>query len=220
MKIKQTIKKTRSDFLFKTLLLSAFSIIVTFVFAVYNLYLGIKYGDAFALGISIYYILLVWVKSATLIVEKVLSKKDDEEKKRIRQKNYKISSVFVFVIDFCLIAPILLMVIQPKEFKYGIIPAIAMATYSVYKISSAIYNYKKAKISNNLTNLLLRKINVIDALVSILSLQRTLIMVNGGMGKEMQMLSFFSSIGIIILIIIFSIVSYIKQKDIYITKSV
>lgn len=220
MKIKQAIKTTKSNFLYKTLLLSGLSVIVTIAFAVYNLYLGIRYKDAFAIGIFVYYILLIWVKSATIIVERVLSKKDEENQNRIRQKNYKISSVFVFVIDFCLIAPIILMVTQPKDFKYGIIPAIAVATYSVYKIILAIINYKKAKKSCNLSILLLRKINLIDALVSILSLQRTLIMANGGMGKEMQTLSFVSSIEIIILIITFSIVSFVKQKDIYKAKSV
>lgn len=220
MKIKQAIKITKNDFLYKTLLLSGLSIMVTVAFAVYNLYLGIKYIDAFAIGIFVYYILLIWVKSATIIVERVLSKKDEENQNRIRTKNYKIFSVFVFVIDFCLIAPIILMVTQPKEFKYGIIPAITVATYSVYKITLAIINYKRAKKSCNLSIILLRKINLIDALVSILTLQRTLIMVKGGMGKEMQTLSFVSSIAIIILIISFSIVSYVKQKDIYKTKSI
>ena len=58
------------------------------------------------------------------------------------------------------------------------IPAIAMATYTTYKIVMASVNLKRRTRSENRLVRLLRMINFIDALVSILTLQNTLIMVN------------------------------------------
>lgn len=212
MTLKEKIDFVRKNFLYKTLFTSAVSLFITFAFAVYNAYLGIKFYDGFAIGISIYYLLLIWVKAATLIVEKILFRKDDDTKERMRAKNYRISSVIVFFIDFCLIAPIILMVTNPKEVNFGIIPAIAMAAYSTYKITAAIVNYSKSKKSKNFTIILLREINFIDALVSILTLQHTLIMVNGGMDEEMRTLSLVTSIGLIAVMILFSILSFYRNK--------
>lgn len=215
MKLKVKIKIINKNILSKTLYVSLFSILVTLSFVIYNAYFGIKYVDAFSIGISIYYLLLIWVRSATLIFEKVISEKDDMIKSRLRIKNYKISSIFVFIIDICLIAPIILMVIEPKDVFFGIIPAIAMAAYSTYKIVIAIINYIKSKKSKNPTIILLREINIIDAIVSILTLQHTLIMVNGGMNDDMRTLSFVTSILLIVLIIGFSIFSYLKNKKLF-----
>lgn len=214
MKIKEIIKTIRTNFFYKTLYTSFFSLIIIIAFAGYNLYLGIKFDDAFAKGIAIYYVLLIWVKLATLIVEKKIVQKDDASKTIIRRKNYIISSILVFIIDFCLIAPIILMVTNPKEVNFGLSPSIVMAAYCVYKISFAIINYKKSKKSNNLTIILFREINIIEAILSILTLQHTLIMVNSGMNESMRTLSFVTSIGFIGLIILFSILSFLKNKKI------
>ncbi len=218
MKTIERINTIRKNFLYKTICTSILSLIITFAFAVYNAYLGIKFGDAFAIGISIYYFLLIGIKSATLLVEKKISSKEEDIKTSIRIKNYKISSTIIFIIDFCLIAPIILMVVRPKEAKFGLIPAIAMAAYSVYKIIFAIINYNRSKKSQNLTIILFREINIIETIVSILILQHTLIMVNSGMNNSMQTLSFTTSIGFIGLIIIFSILSFYKNKKLFDSK--
>ena len=209
METKARVKIIKDDFLYKTLFVSIFS---TVAFVVYNGYLGIRFGDAFAIGISIYYVLLVWIKSTTLIIEKKISNQEESFKISVRIKNYKISSIHIFVIDLCLIAPIILMVTQPKAVSFGIIPAITMATYSLYKIVFAIINYNRSKKSQNLTTILLQEINIIDAIVSILTLQHTLIMVNDAMDQTMQVLSLVTSIAFIALIIVFSITSFFKNK--------
>ena len=212
MKLKLKIKSIKKDYLQLTLFSACFSLIITFVFSAYNAYLGIKFGDAFAIGISIYYFLLFWIKTATLIVEKIIDKTDERKQKSVRIKNFIISSIFIFVIDFCLIAPIVLMIVMPKDVKFGIIPAIAIAAYTVYKITASIINYSKSKKTENPTILLLREIDVVDSLVSILTLQHTLIMVNGGMSGSMRQLSFVTSIVFIFAIILFSVLSFERRS--------
>lgn len=184
---------------------------VSLLFAIYNAYLGIRYYDAFGIGISIYYFLLIFIRFSALIVEKSVLKDDDITKGKKRKRYYFFASIFIFVIDFCLIAPIILMVIHPRDFNLGMIPAITVATYTTYKIFISINNYKKSNKTSNLTIILLREINVLDAMVSILTLQRILIMSNGGMTNDMRTLSLTSSVAILILIISFSIMFFIKN---------
>ena len=63
----------------------------------------------------------------------------------------------------------------------GLIPAITMAAYTTYKVIMASIHIRKQKHGKHDNVLIteLRTINFIDALVSILTLQNTLIMVNG-----------------------------------------
>lgn len=69
------------------------------------------------------------------------------------------------------------MTIQKKPVNMTIIPAIAMAAYTTYKIIMASLNFKRRKRTDNSLLRLLRVISFIEALVSIMTLQNTLIMV-------------------------------------------
>ncbi len=192
---------------------SIVSIVITLAFVIYNLYLSIVFFNGFAIGISIYYALLILVRTASLIIESRIKEKDAKEQNRIRLKNYKISSALVFVIDFCLIAPIILMVTRPQAVAFGTIPAITMAAFCVYKVTVAIVNYTKSKKTKNLTIILFKLLDIIGAIVSILTLQHTLIMVFGSMDRTMTILSFSTSIGFIALIVLISILSYYKNRN-------
>ena len=52
-----------------------------------------------------------------------------------RAKLFLFQSASLFVIDFALITPISMMVLQQKRVAYSLIPAIAMAAYTTYKIT-------------------------------------------------------------------------------------
>lgn len=187
-----------------------FSVLITFLFAIYNLFLGIRYSDSWGISIAIYYLCLIVARLSFLIVEKKIRKNEKVLKEEIRRKTYIYLSIFMFFIDFCLIAPITLMIIHPKDVYFGLIPSIAVAVYTTYKITIAIINYVKVKKYNNLMFKFVRELSVVDAFVSILTLQHTLIMVNGGMTAQMLKLSSATSFIILLAIIIFSIVSMKK----------
>ena len=187
-----------------------FSVLITFLFAIYNLFLGIRYSDSWGISIAIYYLCLIVARLSFLIVEKKIRKNEKVLKEEIRRKTYIYLSIFMFFIDFCLIAPITLMIIHPKDVYFGLIPSIAVAAYTTYKITIAIINYVKVKKYNNIMFKFVRELSVIDAFVSILTLQHTLIMVNGGMTAQMLKLSSATSFIILLAIIIFSIVSMKK----------
>ena len=116
----------------------------------------------------------------------------------------------MFFIDICLLAPIILLITNPKETNFGLIPSIVFAVYTTYKITMAVINYNKVKKVDNLIFQYLRELSVVDAFVSILSLQNTLIMVNSGMTQSMFILSAISSFVIFFVIVAFSIVNMVK----------
>lgn len=92
-----------------------------------------------------------------------------------------------------------------------LIPAITMAAYTTYKITMASINFKKGTGSPDILFKLLRTVNFIDALVSLLTLQHTLIMVNSkGKFIDMLPLTATTSGAILSAILILSIVTTVK----------
>ncbi len=185
------------------------SIIFTLLFAIYNGYLGLRYSDSWGVSIFIYYLCLIFARLLVISIE--IKNKQSSDLSNIRKKIYIGMSIFMFFIDLCLFAPITLMIIYPKDFVYGLIPSIVVAVYTTYKITMAIVNYNKTKKIDNLSYKFLRELSVVDALVSILTLQHTLIMANGGMTQDMMILSSITSLAILSTIIIFSILSMINS---------
>ena len=188
----------------RILLTALLSSITTLLFALYNGYLGLIFGDIWGISIAIYYLFITIARIICLGIEKKLKGNEDKSKDIIRRKVYAGMSIFIFFIDICLFVPITLMVVCPKDVSFGIIPAIAFATHTTYKIIMAIVNYNKTKKMGNLTYTFLRELSIIDALTSILSLQHILIMVKGGMTDDMLLLSAISSFAILTIIILFS----------------
>ena len=188
----------------RILLTALLSSITTLLFALYNGYLGLRFGDIWGISIAIYYLFITIARIICLGIEKKLKGNEEDYRNIIRRKTYIGLSIFIFFIDICLFVPITLMVVSPKDVSFGIIPAIAFATYTTYKIIMAIVNYNKTKKMGNLTYTFLRELSIIDALTSILSLQHILIMVKGGMTDDMLLLSAISSFGILTIIILFS----------------
>jgi len=94
-----------------------------------------------------------------------------------------------------------------------LIPAIAMATYTTYRITMSIIHYIKTRKNHNPLIAEIRLINFVDSLVAILILQNTMIIaVTGEVTSDMKLLSIVSSTGIWIVIMLFTILSFAKTK--------
>ena len=209
MNLKETLKgfkKNPDKIFFSTL----FSVLTTLLFALYNGYLGLNYNYSFGLSIAIYYLCLLLARIVAILIERKIRKLSENDIENQRKKTYIGLSIFMFFIDICLLAPIILLITNPKETNFGLIPSIVFAVYTTYKITMAVINYNKVKKVDNLIFQYLRELSVVDAFVSILSLQNTLIMVNSGMTRSMFILSAISSFIIFFVIVAFSIVNMVK----------
>lgn len=178
---------------------------VTALLAIYNGFLGIRFWSVWHGSICVYYLLLVMLRGMILLTEKENATRSIKESVHYRRKIFRISSAMLLLLNLALILPLSLMVMLEKPVNMGLIPAITMAAYTTYKITVASIHIGKQKRSS-LDNVLvaeLRTINFIDALVSVLILQNTLIMVNQGKSSagDMILLSAISSAAIYIMIL-------------------
>ena len=185
MRRKQLIERWKTDYDFKTFAGAVGSLFVTAIFALYNGFLGVYHSSLWHGTICVYYIVLVAIRAFIVAAEKKLSQNEGQD--RARSKVYIASAVMLLILNVSLIVPIALMVKQQKPVGMTLIPAIAIAAYTTYKIVIASVNMKKKKTSSNSLVKLLRTISFIDALVSVLTLQNTLIMVHSK-GKDIGMI--------------------------------
>ena len=100
----------------------------------------------------------------------------EQRRELYRKRSCLISSLLLTALDLALMLPIALMVVLAKPLYIGLIPAIAMAAYTTWKITIAsIHICRRRRFGEDLLLGELITVNFIDA---ILSLQNTLIMVN------------------------------------------
>ena len=180
----------RKDYTCQTLMSAALSFGCTVLFALYNGYLWFHYGSAWHGSIGISYLLLMVIRGSVLLTEKRNQTRLETEQNRCRRRIFFISSVLLLVMDLALILPISMMAVLDKPVSMGLIPAIAMAVYTVWKITLASIHIgrQRRRSSGNILVAELRTVNFIDALVAILTLQNTLIMVKRTTADENTML--------------------------------
>lgn len=195
---------------------AVWSATVTAAFAVYSVFLGVSTGGAWFYGIGVYYFLLTCARAAILISEVKNLREPCEHKKIKREKRtFRRVAVFTFLIDLCVGVPIALMVLGKKRVNAGTIAAITTAVYTTYKITAAIVRFVKSKKREERPCIRqLRQIGVSDALVSVLSLQNTLISVfsQADEARRLFALSAVSSAAIFMLLIFFSVLFYSRGR--------
>lgn len=205
MKVKEIYLLLKRNYSTRVLITSLISLVVVLLFAAYNGALGIINNSIWNGSICIYYLLLLIIRG--IILNFKIRNKDNNTEKPI----FIVTSLLVLVLNLVLIIPISLMVMNRREvLNNEIIPAIIMAAYTTYKITIATINYQKTRKCNELLIKELRTINFIDAFVSLLTLQNTLILLNGEMSNEMMILSAISSGVVVFFMIVISIFLLIK----------
>lgn len=208
--MKNIIDRIKNDEKYRIYLSFIISMIISFIFSIYNLYLGIFHSLIWNLCISFYYILLLCIRFILFFNNYINKSRSEYEVKKSRFITFIITSICLLLLNLVLIAPAILMVQGQKEVNMTLIPSIALAAYTTYKITLAIIKFKKYKSSDNLVLRQMRLIKLIDALVSILTLQNTLILVNGGMSSDMVSLSMSTTITILAFIALLIIISFIN----------
>jgi len=180
--IKTILYRRKSDYDFKTYLAAFRSLIVTTAFTIYNGVLGFLHSSVWYFCICIYYTLLILLRLSITVLEQIAIRKNIEPEV-YRRKIFIFISILLILLNLCLIGPLITLVKQQKPVDMSMIPAIAMAAYTFYKITMSIIHYKKSRRSNNILIRQSRLINLIDAMFSIVVLQSTLIMASTGGDK-------------------------------------
>lgn len=205
MTISECVQKWRTDFEYRTVVNALLSAIITMAFAIYNGLLGYIYGAVWNGCICVYYAILAIIR--LLISYGAVRYKKVETKNRI----FQVASHLLILLNISLVVPITLMVLNKKNVNTTMIPAISMATYTTYKIVMTFFNMKRARNSKENLVRLLRSINFFDAIVSILTIQNTLLVVTDSAERQdMMFLGCISSFLGICIIMIMTIRNILK----------
>jgi cytochrome b561 len=201
------LRNWREDYIGQTFLSAAASLGVTTLFALYHGYLGLCYASVWHGSIGVFYLLLMVIRGTILLTEKRNKLRVASAQGRCRRRAFLISSLLLLVMDGALIWPIAMMVVLDKPVSMGLTPAIAMAAYTTWKITMASVHMgrQRHRAGGNILVAELRTVSFIDALVSILTLQNTLIMVNRTAGDENSMLPLSAASSAVIYVVIVSI---------------
>lgn len=179
------------------------SFAATILFALYNGGLGIWYASIWHGSICIYYILLSLLRGILLLAEWKAKELEQSAGENYRKRVFRVTSGIVLAMNAALAPPISLMVLDLRPIQTGMIPAITSAAYTTYKTSAAAVKLKRA--AGTILDRELSLIRLVDALVSILVLQNTLIIaVENGIPQRLFRLTAISSAGIFLLILALS----------------
>jgi len=206
----------RADRDLRTVVGSAGSFAATAAFALYNGFLGLKHASLWHGTICVYYMLLSAIRGPIVLSEAKLRRGPFAERKKLRV--YRAASWLLLLLNMSLVVPISLMTRMQKPVSMTLIPAIAMAAYTTYKITMASIDLRRRKRTADMLVRLLRTLRFIDAQVSILTLQNTLIMVNTKDGSDgMLPLTALTSGAIFLSIMILSastlVRGYVRARD-------
>lgn len=162
----------------KNLNLPQISLIITFIYGIYNGALGFYFRSYWFLTIFAYYIILGVMRLAVLRS----AAKETKESDQIFITKF-IGGLFIFL-SITLAGAAYLSVLKDRGTVYHQIVMITIALYTFIKITVAIINLIKARKGENSIIKTLRYISFADALVSIFSLQRSMLVSFEGMEKQ------------------------------------
>lgn len=171
----------------------------TVAFALYNGVLGVSRSSVWHGSICVYYLLLSALRGGLLAVKRRSGGLTGGDAARQRRRVFWTASAVMLVMNAALAVPAALMVLDRRPAQMDMIPAIASAAYTTYKISAAAVKLRRRE--GDLFARELRLIRFVDAMVSILVLQNTLIRaVDGSVSQEMFYLTAISSAGLLLAI--------------------
>ena len=204
VKIRSLLRMWRKDDAFRALTGAAAASACTALFALYHGYLGFAYRSVWYGSIGVFYLLLTAVRGAVLLAERRNRLRPEREQELRRQRTFLLSSFLLLAIDLALIWPIAMMVKLARPVSVGMIPAIAMAAYTTWKITFSSVHIRRPhrRPSRDILVAELRTVHFIDALVSVLTLQNTLIMVSGTKSDQEHMLPVSAASSAVIYIVI------------------
>lgn len=210
--IKKIFLWLKSNYNKRTVIFSFLSVLVLISFTVYNGILGLLYNSIWHICIFAYYIFLLLVKG--VLVFGISHKKTRDKQLLV----VYITFIMLILMTIAMITPAVLLILDKRSYNWGLIPSIVSAAYTTYSVTMSIINMRKAKNNDSPIIKQIRLVNIINALMSVLVLQNTLILANGGYTEDMRKFSVATSVGIIALIIFIEIYQFIltiKKQGVY-----
>ena len=170
-------KRYIEDVHFRTELSLYFGLFVNFLYIAMKLFSGIYYRSVWFIALAGYYILLAVMRFILLHKGKNRTEKISEISEI---KRYRMCGIILLVMNQALAGIVIFMVNQNKGFDYPGLLIYAMAVYSFYSIIIAVVNLVKFRKHGSPLLSAAKVINLVAAMVSILSLETAMLAQFGG----------------------------------------
>lgn len=187
------------------------SLFFTLIFASYNFYLGVFHGVIWNYSVSFYYLLILIAKTISIIV----LFKTKKENKEFPQNIFIFVSILLIFVTLAMIIPANMMLKNLREIKVGIWPAIIVLCYAIIRVCYIVHLYKNLNSESSLYYQLKITLNTSATIFCLLTLQNTLIVINGSMSENAGLISTISTNVLLFVAFIISLVSLFKgiKKD-------
>ena len=164
------------DHAFRTILTTLPAFLINVAYTVYNGVIGIMNQSAWFITMAVYYSLLGIMRYRAVSTGRRIARLED--KQLIRKKELsviKMDGILLLVLNLALSGAVLLTIAQDTAKRYSEIMVILIAAYTFYKITMALINMIKVRKTQSPILITIRNIGVADALVSMLTLQATML---------------------------------------------
>ena len=181
-KLLLTIKKTSygarflEDYTFRTILTTLPTFLINVVYTVYNGVIGVMNQSAWFITMAVYYSLLGIMRYFAVNTERKTSRM--ENPKLIRKRELSVirtDGILLLLLNLALSGVVLLTIAKGTAKTHSEIVVISIAAYTFYKITMAVINMVKVRKMQSPILITIRNIGVADALVSMLTLQTTML---------------------------------------------
>lgn len=170
------VRRFLEDYSFRTILTTILGVAVNAVYAVYNGFIGVTMHSAWFITMAVYYGILMAMRYQALSAQRKITHTKDNRQIRAKQNSVlKSDGILLLVLNLALSGVILLTIAQDTAKRYSEIMVITIAAYTFCRIVIAIRNMIKVQKMNSPVLVAIRNIGVAHALVSMLTLQATML---------------------------------------------
>lgn len=156
-----------------TVVFSCLSLFVSLGFSVINLVSAFFYDFTWYISLALYYFVLTIYRAIILFLHAnryIKYKKEPQKYEQSKSRIFLAGGIFLLLLEIAMFGAITQMVMLENPSKTGSILAIATATYATYRITMSIIHFIKARKEGDLFTQNLRNVNLVDAMMSIVSL--------------------------------------------------
>ncbi len=174
------------NFGFRTVVFAIFTFIMSLAMSAFHVVIAVITRSFWYGALASYYIMLAVLRGRLLVYHKnkrTLTEPDEY----VRARKYRTTGYLLLVLNIALTSAIVQMIFDDKAFIYLDWLVYAVAAYTFTKMFMATFNMIKARGHDDLTVRAIRSIGGVDAVVSLLALQTTLLHSFGGASQQNTM---------------------------------
>lgn len=169
-------EKFFDDYTFRIILSTMPTFIINVAYTVYNGVLGVMHQSEWFITMAVYYSLLGIMRYHAVHTGRKISRMEDQSLVKKKELSViKTEGILLLLLNLALSGVVLLTIVQDTAKRYSEIMVITIAAYTFYKIITSVINMIKVRKLQSSILITIRNISVADALVSVLTLQMTML---------------------------------------------